>query len=75
MVFLVYDELKQTMKSWKITFIASCIGSASWLGAWMFGVGQKIWPAHPQIAVFLLTLVITILIEYTWPRQTEPTSR
>lgn len=63
------------MKTWKITLIASCIGSAAGTGAWLFGVGQKIWPAHPQMAVLLLTLVTTIIIEYTWPRPTEANPR
>jgi hypothetical protein len=59
------------MKTWKITLIASCIGSVAGLAAWAFGAGEKIWPAHPQLASFLLTLVTTIVIEYTWPRQGE----
>jgi len=63
------------MKTRKITFIASCIGSAAGLGAWILGVGQRIWPAHPQMACFFLTLVTTIVIEFTWPRQIEPDSR
>lgn len=63
------------MKTWKINLIASCIGTAAGLAAWMFGVGEKVWPAHPQVACFLLTLVTTIVIEYTWPRQTEANPR
>ena len=56
------------MKSWKITVIASLVGTAVGVGAWIFGLGQLIWPAHPQITDFLLTLVATIAITITWPR-------
>lgn len=68
---VVYNDRETGMKTWKITLAASCIGSAAGLAAWAFGIGQKIWPAHPQMAVFLLTLVTTTLIEFTWPRQAE----
>jgi hypothetical protein len=44
------------------------------LGSWVFGLGQIIWPAHPQMASFLLTLVTTIVIQITWPRLTETNS-
>jgi len=56
------------MKSWKITAIASLVGTAVGVGAWIFGLGQLIWPAHPEVADFLLTLVTTIVISVTWPR-------
>ena len=63
------------MKTLKVSLIASLIGSAVGLGAWGFGFGQLIWPAHPQIASFLLTLVTTIVIQITWPWLTETNSR
>ncbi len=59
------------MKTLKLSLIASFIGTAVGLGAWLFGLGQIIWPAHPQVASFLLTLGTTILIQITWPRLTE----
>lgn len=55
------------MKNLKISLIASVIGSAAGLVAWAFGIGHRIWPAHPQLACFFLTLVTTILIQTTWP--------
>jgi len=58
------------MKTWKVSLIASCIGTAVWLSSWLFGFGQIMWPAHPQIASFLLTLVTTIVIQVAWPRLT-----
>jgi hypothetical protein len=50
------------MKNLKLTLIATGIGTAVGFRAWLFGLGQMIWPAHPQIASFLLTLVTTIVI-------------
>jgi hypothetical protein len=63
------------MKKLKVSLIASLIGSAAGMGAWMFGIGQVIWPAHPQLACFLLTLVTAIVIELAWPRLVETKSR
>ncbi|HXZ33774.1 MAG TPA: hypothetical protein VEH30_15970 [Terriglobales bacterium] len=62
------------MKTLKVSLIASCIGTAVGLGAWLFGFGQMMWPAHPQMASFLLTLVTTIVIQITWPRLTQMNS-
>jgi hypothetical protein len=50
------------MKTLKVSLIASLIGTAVGLGSWVFGLGRIVWPAHPQIASFLLTLVTTIVI-------------
>lgn len=63
------------MKTLKVSLIASLIGTAVGLGAWVFGLGQIIWRAHPQMASFLLTLVTTIVIQITWPRLTETNSQ
>jgi hypothetical protein len=38
------------MKTLKLSLIASLIGTAVGLGSWVFGLGQIIWPAHPQMA-------------------------
>ena len=62
------------MKTLKVSLIASLIGTAAGLGAWIFGLGQVIWPTHPQLASFLLTLVTTIVIQIAWLRLTETNS-
>jgi hypothetical protein len=62
------------MKTLKVCLIASVIGTAVGLGAWVFGLGQIIWPAHPQMASFMLTLVTTIVIQIAWPRLTQTSS-
>ncbi len=63
------------MKTMKASLIASLIGTVVGLGSWMFGLGRIMWPAHPQMACFLLTLVTTIVIQIAWPRLTETNSQ
>jgi len=50
------------MKTLKVSLLASVLGTV----AWMLGLGHKIWPAHPQWAVFFLTLTATIVLSYAW---------
>ena len=58
------------MKTLKLSLIASSIGSVAGLCAWLFGLGPKMWPALPQVACFLLTLLTTIVIQIVWPQLT-----
>jgi hypothetical protein len=51
------------MKTLKASLVASVIGT----GAWMLGITRAIWPAHPQAAVFSLTIAATIVLMYVWP--------
>jgi hypothetical protein len=53
--------------SGKVTLYASLIGSAVGTGAWFFGIGNWIWPSHPQLAAFFLTIVTTAVLMQTWP--------
>jgi hypothetical protein len=63
------------MTTFKVSLIASLIGTAVGLGAWVFGIGQATWPAHPQMADFLLTLIATIVIQVSWTRLTATDSQ
>ncbi len=54
---------RDSMKTLKVSLIASVIG----IGAWMLGLMRAIWPAHPQLAAFFLTLGITFVLMYVWP--------
>ncbi len=63
------------MKTMKASLIASLIGTVVGLGSWMFGLGRIMWPAHPQMACFLLTILTTVVIEIAWPRLTETNSQ
>jgi hypothetical protein len=51
------------MKTLKASLIASAIGT----GAWILGFTRAMWPSHPQMAVFLLTLGTTMLLIYILP--------
>jgi hypothetical protein len=51
------------MKTLKASLLASAIGT----GAWMLGLTHKIWPAHPQWAVFFLTIGATAVLIYVLP--------
>ena len=46
----------------KATLIATLVGT----GAWLFGVSHKLWPAHPMIATFILTIVIYFAAMRAW---------
>jgi hypothetical protein len=53
----------RSMKTLKASLVASVIGT----GAWMLGFTRAIWPTHPQLAVFLLTIAVTLVLVYVWP--------
>ncbi len=50
------------------TLIATFVGIAAWLS----GIAKAIWPAHPQIAAFVLTIVVSILVKQIWPVDVRP---
>jgi len=51
------------MKTLKASLIASVIGT----GAWLLGLTRATWPAHPMLAVFLMTLGATVVLMYVLP--------
>ena len=55
----------KSMKTLKASLAASVIGT----GAWMLGLTRAIWPAHPQLAVFCLTVAATVMLVYVWPEE------
>jgi hypothetical protein len=36
--------------------------------AWALGLMRQIWPAHPQWALFLLTIAATVILYYVLPK-------
>jgi hypothetical protein len=56
------------MGTLKISLIATLIATAAGFSAWEFGLARRIWPAHPQMAAFLLTLIIAIAVQIAWLR-------
>ena len=62
------------MTSWKITLIASLIGTASGFWAWKLNLTKLFWPNHPQLAGFFITLIVTIAVQMLWPVDKSKTS-
>ena len=56
----VRKELGESMKTLKISLLASVIGTF----AWLLGVTGKIWPSHPMWAVFFITVGSMALLRY-----------
>ena len=46
---------------------ATLIATAAGLGAWFFGLAKAIWPAHPQIAALVITIVVSVVVKQIWP--------
>jgi len=57
------------MRTLKISLIATLIATALSFWAGAFGLTQKMWPAHPQVAGFLLTFVTCIVVMEVWPKE------
>ena len=51
------------------TLKASLIASATGIGVWLLGITHAIWPAHPQMAALLVTVVATVVLMYVLPEQ------
>jgi hypothetical protein len=51
------------VKTLKASLLASAIGT----GAWMLGLTRAMWPAYPQLAVFILTVGATAVLMYVLP--------
>jgi hypothetical protein len=57
------------MRTLKISLIATLIATAVSFWAGQLGVMQKMWPEHPQLAGFFLTLVTCIVVQIFWPSE------
>jgi hypothetical protein len=55
------------MRTLRISLIASGIATLASFWAGRLGVTQKMWPEHPQLAGFFLTLVLAIAVQIAWP--------
>lgn len=56
------------MKTLKISAVATIAAML----AWWLGFAQRIWPAHPAFADFLLALVLCIALQFAW---SDPASK
>lgn len=50
------------------TLRASLVGSVVGTVAWALGLMREIWPAHPQWALFFLTIGATVVLYYILPK-------
>ena len=55
------------MKTLKVSAVATIAAML----AWWLGFAHKISPDPPQLAAFLLALVICIVLQFTWPKPDE----
>jgi hypothetical protein len=51
------------MRTLKISLIATIAA----LVAWQLRIPQRIWPGHPVLGDVLATLIITLVIQFSWP--------
>ncbi len=49
------------------TLAATLIATAAGICSWLFGFSKALWPAHPQIAAFGITIVVSIVVKQIWP--------
>lgn len=52
--------------STRTTLIATLVGTAAGTFAWIFGVAQMIWHAHPVLADCLITVVAYAVAKQVW---------
>jgi cysteine synthase len=57
----------------KASWVATAVGTAVGTGGWIFGLGRVVWPAHPQWALFIITIAATIVTSVLVERNTRPT--
>jgi hypothetical protein len=44
----------------------SCVATAASLVAWELGIPRAVWPAHPQLADFVLALITYVILQVAW---------
>jgi hypothetical protein len=57
------------MRTLKISLIATAIATGLSFWAGHLGLMEKIWPEHPQWALFFLTLATCIVVQIVWPKE------
>ncbi len=49
------------------TLAATFIATAAGIIAWFSGLSRAMWPAHPQLGAFLITVFTGIVVTQLWP--------
>jgi hypothetical protein len=57
------------VRTLKITIIATLIATAASFWAAGLGLTQRVWPQHPQLAGFFISLVACIVVPMVWPKE------
>ena len=57
------------------TWAATVIGTAIGVGGWILGMGNLVWPAHPNWALFLITFAATIATQVGVEREVRNARR
>jgi cysteine synthase len=47
------------------TWWGTAVGTAVGTGGWLLGIGRFVWPAHPLLAIFALTVASGIITQIT----------
>lgn len=56
--------MKESTKiSLKTTLIATLVATAVGIWTLQLGVGAMIWPGHPQLMAFILTLIACVVVK------------
>lgn len=49
----------------------SVVATVAAILAWQIRLPHRMWPQHPQLADFLLVLIVCFVLQYTWPNATK----
>ena len=58
--------MKTCSRTWAL------IATAAGLGTWLVGITKIVWPAHPQLAGVIITVVVYILVLRSRPTAAAP---
>ena len=57
------------MRALKLSLIATLIATAGGFWGGELGIMQKMWPEHPGLAGFFITLVTCFIVQLLWPKE------
>lgn len=61
--------------SLRSTWAATVVGTAVWIVGGIFSLGNFIWPAHPGLALFFVTLAITLATQIAVEHEVRSAAR